>query len=67
MEFQKIKKQATTNISTFDWKAFKDEELKRLLKFYRSAGNNMETTDLRQVQIEFETLIDAARICMNLK
>ena len=52
MEFQKIKKEATANISSFDWRDFKDAELKRLIKFYYSQGNNMDTEDLKRVSIQ---------------
>ena len=50
LEFQKIKKEATKNISSFNWREFEDRELKRLIKFYYSQGNNMKTEELTKVK-----------------
>ena len=51
LEFQKVKKEATKNISSFDWRGFEDKELKRLIKFYYSLGNTMKTEELSEVYI----------------
>jgi hypothetical protein len=53
-----MKKQATKRISSYDWREFEDKELKRLIKFYYSLGNNMETEDL--------TKVNDVTICYNI-
>ena len=57
LEFQKIKKKATADISKMSWTSFKDKDLKRQLKFFYSSGNKMEIKDLKKVNDVFSSLI----------
>ena len=59
-----MKKEATKIISSLNWREIEDKELRRLIKFYYSQGNNMKAEDLKKVSVvklkhnSFDVLID---------
>ena len=49
LEFQKMKKEASTNLTGFDWDSYNDENLARQAKFYFSSGSNITDEMLMEV------------------
>ena len=49
LEFQKIKKEASANLTGFDWDSYSDQDLARQAEFYFSSGSNITDEMLMEV------------------
>ena len=66
LEFQKLKKEASGNLTQFEWDSYSEPDLARQAKFYFSWGSNIseaQLAEMNHLQTVMESTYSTASIC----